>query len=157
MLSKIQKCFFPIWTFHITWYDNLLQDYTKNTPKLSIFDGVFPTLPHTHWERQAVHKLMISSEMTSQSLTELHEVFERRTLTIAQHVSDVLWCSLESALVRFSNTDENIQRKMGDRRSGEMSYRDIPLKKTKNRAKILKKMLPIFWRDEHGGLRTFST
>ena len=75
---------------------------------------------------------MISNEMIPKSLTELHEVFERRTPSIAKHMSDVLRCLFQLALVRLSGKDDNTERKVVGRRSQEMSYRDIPLVETKN-------------------------
>ena len=142
----------------MTWCVHLLQNQTKST-KITDFLRSFFLAFRTHTEsvKQSI-KLMISSEMPPQSLTELHEVFERRTVGIVKHMSVALWCSFQSALVRLSSMNENAKRKIVHRRSGEMSYRDIPLvENEKMHLNFVKKKLFLFFRAEYGGLGSYST
>ena len=79
--------------------------------------------------------------MTIRCLTELHGVFKRRTSSIANQVSDILWCSLHSAPLCLSSIGGNAERKIVDRRSGEYHIERSGWKKTKNRVNILYKCL----------------
>ena len=125
MLAKVQKVTFLKWIFHVTCCVQLLQDQTEKLQNYQILTG-FLTLPHTHTERvKQSTKLILSSEMAPQCLTELLDVFERRTPSITNDVSDFLWCSLQSAPLCFRNKGGNAERKIVDLRSGDTSYREI--------------------------------
>ena len=142
----------------MTWCPSFKELPKKKNTKITDFLRSFLSAFRTHTEsvKQSI-KLMISSEMTPQSLTELHEVFERRTVGIVKHMSVALWCSFQSALVRLSSMNENAKRKIVHRRSGEMSYRDIPLVENEKLHLNFVKNDFYFFRAEHGGLGSYST
>ena len=96
----------------------------KKTQKLSKFNWVFNVASNTLSVKRST-KLMISTEMTSQCLTGLHDVFERRTPSIANQVSDILWRSFWSAPLCLSREGGNAEMKTAGRRSRDTSYREI--------------------------------
>ena len=117
----------------------------------------FPTLPHTHWEHQAVHK---THYFEWNGLTKPDWATRCLRKTHSHHCRARVWCPVMLAwvsLVRFSSKDKNTERKIGDRRSGEMSYRDISLEKNEKLSQNFEENASNFWRAQHGGLGTFWT
>ena len=126
MLVKVQKAIFLQQTFHMTCCVHDLQDQREKLQNHRIMTEFFDIAAHTQWECQAVHKIHDFGWNDPTVLSELHDVFERRTPSIANQVSDIPWISLQSAF-SLSSKGGNAARKTVDRRSGDTPFREICL------------------------------
>ena len=117
----------------------------------------FPTLPHTHWERQAVHK---THDFEWNDFTKPDWATRGLRKNHSHHCTARVWCPV---MLAWGNTRSFQQQ---GRKHGEKNWRSevrgnaLPShpsgRKPKTELKFCENASD-FWRAEHGGLGTFST